>query len=245
MPKFFVSQTQLKKDEIDITGTDFNHIKNVLRLKIGNEIEICLKEINITYVCVISKFSEKEVVCKIKEKLLYTTEPKTYIHLFQGLPKADKMEYIIEKGTEIGISEITPVYMNRCISRLDEKKEKSKNERWNKIAEVASKQSGRDYIPIINKLININNIFEKLKDYDIVILAYEKEKKVNLKSILKSYKTVKKIAIIVGPEGGLEECEVNNLKEIGAKVITLGNRILRTETASLVIASNIIYELED
>ena len=163
MPKFFVSQEQVKNDEIIIIGTDVNHIRNVLRLKLDDEIEICLKETNNTYICTISKYLEKEVLCKIKEEKLNSTEPKVYIHLFQGLPKADKMEYIIEKGTEIGISEITPVYLNRCIVKLDDKKEKNKNERWRKIAEVAAKQSGRDFIPIINNLININNIFEKIK----------------------------------------------------------------------------------
>ena len=245
MPKFFVSQEQVKNDEIIIIGTDVNHIRNVLRLKLDDEIEICLKETNNTYICTISKYLEKEVLCKIKEEKLNSTEPKVYIHLFQGLPKADKMEYIIEKGTEIGISEITPVYLNRCIVKLDDKKEKNKNERWRKIAEVAAKQSGRDFIPIINNLININNIFEKIKDYDIVILAYEKEKNLKLKEVLRNYKNVRKVAIVVGPEGGLEEAEVDYLKSLEAKVVTLGNRILRTETAPIVIASNIIYELED
>ncbi len=246
MPKFFVSEKQLKENTITITGNDVNHIKNVLRLRINDKIDICLKENNTTYICRIDDFLEKEVICKMQEKVLFSTEPKTYIHLFQGLPKADKMEYIIEKGTEVGISEITPVYMNRCISKLDKNKEKNKIERWNKIAEVAAKQSGRDFIPIVNNLINFNDIIEIVKDYDVVILAYEKEQDLKLKDVLKRCNNVKKVAIIVGTEGGIEELEVQYLKDKAkVQVITLGKRILRTETASIMMASNIIYELED
>ena len=248
MYKFFVEEEQIDDKIIKIIGQDVNHIKNVLRLKEGENICICNKETSSSFICEILEFNSSEVTCKVLEELLETTEPKTYIHIFQGLPKADKMEYIIEKCTEIGVKEITPVIMKRTIVKLEEKDKIKKLDRWNKIAEVASKQSKRDEILKVNNIINFKQIFEKLLDYDILLVADENEKKNTLKKVLNTLKDNKenlKIAVVIGPEGGIDETEINSLDLEEFKTVTLGKRILRTETAPLVIASNILYELEE
>ena len=248
MYKFFVEEEQIDDKIIKIIGQDVNHIKNVLRLEIGENICVCNKKTSSSFICKILEFNNNEVKCNVVEEILETTETKTYIHIFQGLPKADKMEYIIEKCTEIGVKEITPVIMKRTIVKLEEKDKVKKLDRWNKIAEVASKQSKRDTILKVNKIINLKQIFEKLSDYDILLVAYENEDKNTLKKVLCDFKNDKenlKVAVVIGPEGGIDETEINSLKIEGFKTVTLGKRILRTETAPLAIASNILYELEE
>lgn len=247
MYKFFVTENEINNDEIDIIGDDVNHIKNVLRLGIGEEINVCNINTSSNYLCKILELNNKYVKSKIIEKLESNNEPKVYLHIFQGMPKAEKMEAIIQKTTEIGVSEITPVCMNRCVVKLDEKSAIKKIERWQKIAEVASKQSKRDKIPVVNLPVNLKNIYEKIKDYDIVIVAYENEENNNIKSVLNEIKNRAslKIAVIVGPEGGIEEKEIELLKSFNSKVVSLGKRILRTETAPIVLASVIMYEFDE
>ena len=242
---FFVKNNQIENDKITIIGTDVNHIANVLRLKINDQIKICNEETAQNYIAKITEINKEDVECKIIEKIASNTEATVHITIFQGLPKADKMELIIQKCTELGVKEITPVQMKRCVTKLDEKSSSKKIERWQKIAEVAAKQSQRDQILKVNNIINFDNIIEKMKEYDIVLIAYENEKDTNLKSVLKNIKKCKqiKIAIIIGPEGGIDESEIEKLKQY--KTITLGKRILRTETAPIVMASNILYELEE
>lgn len=249
MYKFFVNEDQINNNEIKIIGQDVNHIKNVLRLEAGKEICICEKEKAKSYYCRIKQIEKEFIKCEKLEEVSESTETKTYVHIFQGLPKADKLEWIIEKATEIGVKEITPVIMERTIVKLDEKDKNKKLERWRKIAEVASKQSGRDKILKVNNIINFKNIFENFEEYDIVLVAYEKEKNNSLKNVLnnfKKYKNKSKIAALIGPEGGISEAEIEFLKEFSkVQIITLGKRILRTETAPLVLASNIFYEMEE
>lgn len=247
MYKFFVNEEQINDNEINIIGEDVNHIKNVLRLEIGEKIYICIKEIAKCFECKIEEITKSNVKCEKLEEVLETTEANTYIHIFQGLPKSDKLEFIIEKCTEIGVKEITPVAMKRSIVKLDEKDKTKKLIRWQKIAEVAAKQSKRDTILKINNVINFQNIFEKITDYDILLVAYEEEVERNLKSVLKSFKNNKnlKVAVLIGPEGGIDETEIKLCKDNNFISVTLGKRILRTETAPLVISSNIIYELEE
>lgn len=247
MYKFFVKDEQINNNKINITGEDVNHIKNVLRLTIGENICVCNKETFKSFNCKILEFNNDKTICEIVEEILDTTEASTYIHIFQGLPKADKFEFIIEKCTEIGVKEITPVAMKRTIVKLNEKDKTKKLDRWQKIAEVAAKQSKRDRILKVNNIINFQNIFEKVKDYDILLVAYEEEKEITLKKVLTNHKGKEniKIAVIIGPEGGIDENEINSCKENNFISVTLGRRILRTETAPVVISSNILYELED
>lgn len=247
MYKFFVKDEQINDNKINIEGNDVNHIKNVLRFEVGQKICICNNSTSKSYICKILNFDNNGVECQILEELLETTETNTYIHIYQGLPKSDKFEWIIEKCTEIGVKEITPVIMKRTIVKLDDKDKLKKLDRWQKISEVAAKQSKRDTILKINNVINFENIFEKVKDYDILLIAYEEEKDNTLKSILNTFKGKEniKVAVIIGPEGGIDKNEINLSKQNNFIPITLGRRILRTETAPLVVSSNIIYELED
>ena len=247
MYKFFVNEEQMEDDKIKVMGEDVNHIKNVLRLEVDEEICVCNKDTSKSYMCKIIELYNDFVICEILEEVLDTTETNTDIHIFQGLPKSDKFEYIIEKCTEIGVKEITPVLMKRSIVKFDEKDKVKKIDRWQKIAEVAAKQSKRDKILKVNNVINFQNIFKKVEDYDILLVAYEDEKENTLKKFLSNFKDKKdlKVAVIIGPEGGIDENEINICKGNGFISITLGKRILRTETAPLVISSNILYELED
>ena len=248
MPKFFVNSEQINNNEIKIIGNDVNHIKNVLRLSINDKIKICDKDEHVNYNCRISNIDNEYVITQIIDEEKSNVEAKTQIHVFQGLPKGDKLEFIIEKLTETGVKELTPVAMKRSVVKLQEKDKQKKMVRWNKIAEVAAKQSGRDEILKINDVINYKNIFNYLKDYDIVLLAYEKEEKLTLKKALSKLDKTKenKVAVLIGPEGGFDDIEIEQAKQNSlVNIITLGKRILRTETAPLVISSNILYELED
>ena len=248
MPKFFVNSEQINNNEIKIIGNDVNHIKNVLRLSINDKIKICDKDEHVNYNCRISNIDNEYVITQIIDEEKSNVEAKTQIHVFQGLPKGDKLEFIIEKLTEIGVKELTPVAMKRSVVKLQEKDKQKKMVRWNKLAEVAAKQSGRDEILKINDVINYKNIFNYLKDYDIVLLAYEKEEKLTLKKALSKLDKTKenKVAVLIGPEGGFDDIEIEQAKQNSlVNIITLGKRILRTETAPLVISSNILYELED
>ena len=156
------------------------------------------------------------------------------------------MELIIQKSVELGVKEITPVEMKRSIVKLDGKDKIKKVDRWNKIAEVAAKQSGRDIIPKINNIVNVNEMVEGFNQYDVVLVCYENEKEVMLKQVLKKYKDISniKIAVAVGPEGGIDGTEIDKMKEKSATIVSLGNRILRTETVCLSILSIIMYEFE-
>ena len=248
MPKFFVNTEQIQEKEIKILGEDVKHISNVLRMKIGEELNICDRQTNANYLAQISNIEKSAITCNIVDCIKSFVESNIKVTIFQGLPKADKMEYIIQKATELGVEKIVPVSMTRSIVKLDNKTESKKLERWQKISETAAKQSGRDYIPTVEQIIKTSNICEQINEYDLVLLAYENEDKVTLKQELKKIDIKPdnnlKVGVIIGPEGGIDEKEVKNLISAGAKPVTLGKRILRTETASITIVSNIMYEYE-
>ena len=249
MPKFFVTSNEIENDKIKIKGKDVNHIKNVLRAKIEDELDICNTDEMKDYKCEIEELTSDCVTCKIISEKQNNSESNVEITIFQGLPKADKMELIIQKSVELGVNKIIPVDMKRCVVRLKDKDQIKKVERWQKISEVASKQCGRGIIPEIGQVIKIKEIVDRIGEYDIILVAYEKEENNYLKfeigKLKKLEKDKKKIAIVIGPEGGLEEEEVKQLQENGAKVITLGKRILRTETVALNMISILMYELEN
>ena len=248
MRKFFVNNENVFEDSIRITGSDINHIKNVLRLKIGDKIQICNQNTSENYICEIMKFDNECVETKIIENVQGFAEGNVELHIFQGLPKADKMELIIQKGTELGVSKFIPVSFKRSIVKLSGKDEAKKIDRWQKIAEVAAKQSHRDLVPKVTGIVSVKNICGLIQGYDIVLLAYEDELDNYIKSELLKIKDTKeelKIAVIIGPEGGIENEEVQILKKAGVKVVSLGKRILRTETVALQVSSIIMYELEN
>ncbi len=252
MPKFFVNKKQVENETINIIGGDVNHIKNVLRKKEKEKIEICIignEEKGIDTISEIEKIEENCIKCRILEYKVSETEGKIQVTIFQGLPKSDKMELVIQKSVELGVYEIYPTEMKRCIVKLKEQEANKKIARWQKISEVAAKQSGRNIIPQIKEKVNIKQVCNLVKDYDKLIVAYEEEKENSLKSELKSIKSKDKenikIAILVGPEGGIDLEEIEELSKAGAVIVTLGKRILRTETVALNVLSNIMYELEE
>ena len=254
MSKFFVKTEQIENNNIIINGDDVNHIINVLRMKKGDEIQVCNQETGDNYNAQITQYTKNEVDCEIIERINKTTESNVNITLFQGLPKFEKMELIIQKNTEVGVKRIVPVIMERTVVKIDEKVASKKLERWQKIAEIAAKQSMRDIIPNIDNITKLKEI--DTTEYDVVLVAYENEEHNKLKDELQ--KLSKKIegtnynnneenfniAIVIGPEGGISEKEIELLAEKNAKFVSLGRRILRTETAGLVMAGNILYELE-
>lgn len=244
MYKFFIENNQINGDKVIIKGDDFNHIANVLRMKNGENILLTSKQDFKTYICNINYISRNEVICNILDEYKSKSELNIDIDLYQGIPKSDKMEYIIQKAVELGVNKIFPVNMKNCIAKINDKEKKIA--RWNKISEVAAKQSKRDVIPSVEKEVNVQYICDNINKYNLVIVAYENEEKISIKDILRSekYKDIQKIAIVVGPEGGLKEEEIENMKAKGAKIVSLGKRILRTETASVTILSMIMYEYD-
>lgn len=251
MPKFFVKSNQIKNNKIEIINEDVNHIANVLRCKIGDKLNICNIDNGENYEAEIIQINKDSIDLKIIKDIESESESNIHINILQGLPKADKMELIIQKSTELGVKEITPVNMERCVVKVNGKDEARKIERWQKIAEVAAKQSGRDIIPKVNNIIRLKDIEKILIDYNCILVTYEKEENNTLKhELLNLKKEIKEknnlnIAILIGPEGGISENEIDYLKQIGTKIITLGKRILRTETVALAVSSIILYELEN
>ena len=242
MHKFFVESNQINDNKIKIMNNDYNHIVNVLRMKKEDNILITNKNTLETYNCKIEQINEREVLCNIISVENKEVEMNVKVDIFQGLPKADKMEYIIQKCVELGVHKIVPVNMKYCIAKI--KDEDKKNIRWNTISEVASKQCKRNLIPKIEKSINMTNLYNEIKNYDLAIVAYENEDNTTIKNVLQENKNVKSIAVIIGPEGGISSDEIDSLKNLGVKIVSLGNRILRTETASIVALSMIVYEFE-
>lgn len=188
MPKFFVKEEQIKENQIIIKGQDVNHIKKVLRAKIGDELQICNSKTKENFLCDIEKINNEDIICNIKQKIEEKVESNVEVTIFQGLPKADKMEYIIQKSVELGVYDIIPVEMKRCVVKLDEKDKNKKITRWQKISEVAAKQCGRDIIPEIKEIINIKKLCNLIESYDIVLVAYENEKENTLKEEIKIIK---------------------------------------------------------
>ena len=252
MSKFFVKTEQINNNDIVIIGDDVNHIINVLRMKKTDKVQICNQDTGDNYNAEIVNYSRNEVECKIISKINETTESNVHITLFQGIPKFEKMELIIQKNTEVGIKSIVPVIMERTVVKLDEKIASKKLERWQKIVEIAAKQSMRDIIPQIGNITKLKDI--DTTEFDAVLVAYENEEHNMLKTELQKLERKIKsnnsseqqynIAIVIGPEGGISEKELVMLAEKNAKFVSLGKRILRTETAGVVMAGNIIYELE-
>ena len=243
MHRYFVNKSQISEDTIVIIGNDVKHIKDVLRLKIDDIIEIVSEAY--TYEAKISQLSKSQVESKILNKSKGINEAKTMIRLFQGLAKGSKMEAVFQKGTEIGITEFYPLLTKRTIVKIDNvKKEKNKLERWNSITEDAAKQSKRHKIPKVMEITSFKDMLDILKREKNILVPYEDEDTNSIKEILKTMDDGI-INIIIGPEGGFEIDEIKALKDIGAKIVSLGRRILRTETAGLVTAAVVLYEKDD
>ena len=241
MYNFFVNNNNFIEDKVIIDGDDYKHIVNVLRMSKDQTIQVCNKETGKSYSAFIYNIENDKVVCKIIDEI-NSTESNKNIALFQGIPKSDKMEYIIQKSTELGVSKIIPVEMKYCIAKINNFEKKL--QRWNKISEAAAKQSKRNRIPRIENSISFKELCELVVSYDLVLVAYEKEENVSIKKVLTHNREAERIAIIVGPEGGFDESEIDSLISKGVNCVTLGKRILRTETAPIAMLSMIMYEFE-
>lgn len=242
MPKFFIKKNEISRGQVRLLGEDEKHIKTVLRAREGEEVTLCDGE-GMDYLCRIASL-ERGVLLDVLSKTPCETEPKTKLTLYQGLPKADKMEWIIQKCVEIGIDRIVPMATERAIVKLD-KKEGKKLERWQKIAEAAAKQSGRGKIPEVSqRALKFAEAVEEAAGLDGAVIPYEKEPPENgLRQFAAGF-SGKTAGIFIGPEGGFSEEEIASAKEKGIRPISLGKRILRTETAGMVTAAILLYEWE-
>ena len=245
MYQFFVEPSQIQDKRIVITGNDVNHIKNVLRMKIGEEIAVSNGIDGKEYRCGIEELGEDQIVCTLRFIKEDGVELASQIYLFQGLPKADKMELIIQKAVELGVHEVIPMATKRCVVKLDEKKAVSKINRWQGIAEAAAKQSKRGVIPQVHSVMNMKDAVAYAGEMEVRLIPYELAKDMaHTKQLIEQVKPGQKVAIFIGPEGGFEEAEVQMALEAGIEPITLGRRILRTETAGFTILSWLMYHLE-
>lgn len=238
MIRFFVDE--VKNNFFILDGENAKHAIKSLRIKIGEKLIICDKN-QVDHICNVDKINENQVILSILEKKLNSSELNIKITLYQALPKGDKMDFIIQKAVELGAYEIVPILTKRCISRPDKKTIDKKIGRWQKIALESAKQSGRGIIPQIMPVLDLKNIEKNLINHDCNLLFYEGGGD-RIENLLPSH--VQNISIFIGPEGGFEDFEVQLLKEGGAKIATLGKRILRAETAPIAALSIISYLLE-
>ncbi len=245
MNRFFVSRENIKEKEAVIDNKeDVKHISKVLRLQEGESVILSDGE-GYEYICLITDIDKSTVYVSIKEKLLSKEDDKVKIFLYQGMPKGSKLEYIVQKCIELGADEITPVIMDRSINH-DRGKSENKIKRYEKIAESAAKQSHRSFIPKVRSPLNFDVILDELDRFDLVIFPYENEDNLTIKSFMENIEhidSIKDVAIIIGPEGGFSQIEVEKLEGKGIVPVTLGKTILRTETAGVSVISMINYAL--
>lgn len=243
MFNFFVDENNKQGNCYIITDADYNHIKNVLRMAEGEKLLVSVG--GKSDLCEIERFEPDAVTVKILGENYNDTELKTKIYLFQGLPKSDKMELIIQKSVELGVAGIIPVEMSRSVVKLDGKKKVSKQSRWQSIAESAAKQSKRNIIPKVYDVVNYKQALDMASEFDMLIVPYEcKEGMVATKNAINQLKTCKSVGILIGPEGGFEPKEIELAERNGGKIISLGKRILRTETAAITAVGMCMLALE-
>ncbi len=243
MYNFFVDSSKRLGNHYFITDNDFNHIKNVLRMEIGDS--LLVSENGKSNLCEIVAFEDDKVTVLITEEDYNNTELPVKIYLFQGLPKADKMELIIQKTVELGVAGIIPVEMSRCVVKLDEKKKNSKQSRWQAIAESAAKQSKRNSVPEVLEVMSYANALKKAAELDLLLVPYEnKDGMKPTKRALEKVNNCKSVGILIGPEGGFEESEIIKACDAGGEVISLGERILRTETAAITAVGMCMLNIE-
>ena len=248
MHQFFVEPFQININDksVIITGNDVNHIRNVLRMKPGEEISVSNGVDGKEYRCGIVSLETDRVICELRFVKEDGVELPCKIYLFQSLPKADKMEWIVQKAVELGVYEIIPVAAKRCVVKLDEKKADAKIARWQGIAEAAAKQSKRGIIPQVTEVLSFPQAVKKVSDMDVRLIPYEMADGMEkTRQIIDSLRPGQSIAVFIGPEGGFEEAEIQEAKAAGIQPVTLGKRILRTETAGMAVLSWISYRVEE
>lgn len=245
MNHFFVEPSQINGGKITIMGADVNHIRNVLRMKPGEELSVSNGTDNREYRCEIETMQEEYILCTLRFVKEEGTELPSRIFLFQGLPKGDKMELIIQKAVELGVYEIIPVASKRAVVKLDDKKAKAKIVRWQGIAEAAAKQCKRGIVPVVSNVMTMREAVAYAAAAHVRLIPYElAEDMGQTRQLIGELKEQQSVAVFIGPEGGFDESEITLAKEAGIIPITLGRRILRTETAGLTILAWIMYQLE-
>lgn len=243
MFNFFVDGAKRQGDLFYIDGSDFNHIKNVLRMRVGDG--LLVSSLGKSHLCEIESLDGDTATVRITQENYRSTELPVEIILYQGLPKADKLELIIQKTVELGVSKIVPVEMNRCVVKLDEKKKNAKVSRWQAIAESAAKQSKRTVIPEIGNVLSYRQMLEEASGLDLFLVPYEnKDGMAATKASLSKIKSGMKIGLLIGPEGGFEEAELEAATAAGGEAISLGSRILRTETAAITATAMCMLHIE-
>lgn len=245
MDRFFVEKknVNLENNTCIIEGEDVKHISKVLRCRVGEELEICDNDNN-EYICEITNIDKSQVELDILERVDIKRESDLKIKVYQGLPKGPKMEMILQKLTEVGVDEIILVQTKRTVVKVDDKKEDKKIERWERIIYEAAKQSKRGKIPALKGVLTFKEALDDMSENDFNIAPYENERTKSIKQAIKGV-DINNIGIFVGPEGGFEDTEIEAIEAIGGQSVSLGPRILRTETASLVASSIVLYELSD
>ena len=247
MYQFFVDPAQINISDkrVIITGEDVNHIKNVLRMRAGEEISVRGGLDGREYRCGILSLGEEEILCELRFIKEDRVELPSQVYLFQGLPKADKMELIVQKAVELGVHQVIPVAASRCVVKLDDKKAAAKRARWQGIAQAAAKQSRRAVIPEVTEVSSFVQAVRMASKMDVALIPYElAEDMSRTKEIMENLRPGTSVAVFIGPEGGFSEGEISLAAENGIQPITLGKRILRTETAGLAVLSWIMYQLE-
>lgn len=246
MYQFFVEPSQICDKTVIIEGSDVNHIKNVLRMRTGEEIAVSNGQDGREYRCGIVSMEDDRIVCELRFIKEDGLELSSRVHLFQGLPKADKMELIIQKAVELGVYEIIPVETRRTVVKLDEKKAGQKTQRWQAIAEAAAKQSKRRIVPQVQSPIPFAQALQAAQDMEVKLIPYElAEGMTRTKELISRLPKGADIAVFIGPEGGFEGTEIEKAQACGVEPVTLGKRILRTETAGFTIMAWIMYQLEE
>lgn len=244
MHRFFVEPEQIFPEYVEILGGDVNHIRNVLRMSPGDRISVS-DGLGTDYICELEQLEAGCVRGRILERKPFDVELSSRLILYQGLPKGDKMELIVQKTVELGVARIVPVATRRSVVKLDEKKARAKTVRWQGIAEAAAKQSRRGIVPRVEDVCSLKEALEQAADMDVKLMPYElSEGMERTRQLVESVRPGQEIAVFIGPEGGFEEAEVAQAKDVGFEPITLGRRILRTETAGLTVMSWLMYRLE-
>lgn len=236
MFNFFVETSAVSGRRVYIDGADYNHIKNVLRMGVGDT--FLVSSDGISNLCKLIGFENDTAVCEIIEENYNSTELPIKIYLFQGLPKSDKMEFIIQKAVELGVNTIIPTEMEHCVVKLDDKKKKQKTARWQAISESAAKQSKRNIIPEVMECMGYKQALDFAKTLDLLLVPYEcADGMLATKQAMAQIKKGMSVGIIIGAEGGFSKKEIEAAKNTGGKIISLGKRILRTETAAVTAVS--------
>lgn len=243
MPRYFIDERNFLDDKIVLRREDYHHLKKVLRTRVGEQIEFC-DGMGSDYLGILDQYLDDQAVFKVLKKWINESEPPLEVVLYQGLPKSDKMDLIIQKSVELGVTKIVPLEAKRSVVRLEGKEVSKKIDRWNKISKEASKQCGRGIIPEVCKPLAWSEALELVKDTDLSLIPYENQKEKSLKGILRET-SAKKIAIFIGPEGGFDESEIDKAIKNRVFPVSLGPRILRTESAGFTILSILMYELGD